>query len=172
MADTAMRSLERQAKEDPSMADQLRWERVRAGQLTPRTLKIGDETFTVEDVRELGWTGMVEITTEEGEDFIVAEDSQTAGEAARERWADMAEHDPEEFECMVGAETLVKWALGQSAGPGCVHVTSLSEWLDLHINHPEEEWAGYDGEERDVEDVSPDLDEEIGFVPTVAYRTN
>lgn len=134
-------------------------------------IRIGGELFHVTNTRAVGWGGINEIETEEGEAFILSEDSDTAGEAAKERWADMASNDPTEFAEMVGKETLVAWALGQWAGPGSSLVQSLAEWLDLIATAPEEEWAGYDGEEREVDRVGK-LAEEIGFVPTVAYRSN
>jgi uncharacterized protein YndB with AHSA1/START domain len=103
----------------------------------------------------------------DGNEYIVFEDTEEAGEKAREYWADMAEDDPEEFTCIVGKGTLVKWALGQSAGPGTSQVGSLEEWLDLWEDVPEEHWASYDGSECSFECKHPDLDH---F--TVAYRTN
>lgn len=138
---------------------------------TTHRIRIDGELYHVTRVRKVGYGDVHEIETEESEEFILSEDSETAGEAARERWADMVEHDPEEFTCMVGEETLVKWALGQFAGPGSTQVRSLSEWLDLSLNVPEEEWAGYDGNERTVDRVGK-LASELGFTPTVAYRCN
>ena len=90
----------------------------------------------------------------------------------REYWQDMAENDPSEFTCIVGADTLIKWALGRSAGPGSHHVCSLDEWLDLMAENPEGHLASYDGCECEVTHVD-DEDEvvaQIGFVPEVAYR--
>jgi len=105
-------------------------------------------------------------------DWYVDEDAETAGVRARERWKNMAENDPKEFVCMVGEETLIKWGMGHYAGPGSTQVRSLEEWLDLHLNAPEEEFASYDGAERDVDFCSETLVEELGFTPTVAYRHN
>jgi hypothetical protein len=62
--------------------------------------------------------------------------------------------------------------MGQPAGPGSNQVSSLSEWLDLWLSTPEEQWAGYDSEENPAENPSPALEEELGFIPTVAYRSN
>jgi len=132
---------------------------------------IDGELYHVTNTRQIGYGDTVEIDTEEGESFILSEDDDTAGAAARERWEDMAKNDPSEFACMVGEETLIAWALGQSAGPGNTHVTSLNEWLDLVATVPNEEWAGYDGQERTVDRVGK-LASELGYVPTVAYRCN
>jgi hypothetical protein len=71
---------------------------------------------------------------------------------------------------MVGESTLVAWALGQSAGPGSTHVNSLEEWLDLWLDTAEEHFASYDSEEREVHGVTADAEEEIGFIPGVAYK--
>ena len=106
----------------------------------------------------------------EGEHWIVFRDAEAAGEAARERWADMAENDPEEFACMVGQETLVAWALGQYAGPGSVQVKSLQEWLAVVADHPAEELASYDGEQVEISNATPAIIEALGFTPTAAYR--
>lgn len=114
-----------------------------------------------------------------GEDYYIAADSKAAGEAAREYYQDMAEQDPEEFTCFVGEQTLLKWALGQPAGVGTVTVTSLNEWLDLHLKVPHETWATYDGQEQQLF-ISAALAEELGidnsdgndWVEVVAYRHN
>lgn len=106
------------------------------------------------------------------EEFIVFPDGKTAGLEARQYWDDMAQNDPTEFRCMVGDETLIAWAMGQPAGPGTTKVTSLDKWLDLWKDTPEDHFAGYDGGEREVEKVSKALIEELGFTPTVAYRSN
>jgi hypothetical protein len=91
---------------------------------------------------------------------------------------------------MVGDETLIRWALGQNAGPGLTQVNSLDKWLDLWLDTPAEHFASYDGEEHDVEGPTAEerasddeetvafvtgwdeLVEELGFTPTVAYRSN
>ena len=134
-------------------------------------IRIDGELYHVTDTRKVGYGDLHEITTEEGEDFILSEDAETAGEACKERWQEMAENDPGEFAMMVGEETLVAWALNRYAGPGSTKVRNLSEWLDLVADHPEEEWAGYDGQERTVERVGK-LTSDLGFQPTVAYRCN
>jgi len=100
-------------------------------------------------------------------DFILFEDSEIAGEEAREYWEDMAENDSKEFVCMVGEETLVAWALGQYAGPGSTHVQSLNEWLDLWLDTPEEHFASYDSCENTFISKHPDYCDY-----TVAYRSN
>ena len=115
--------------------------------------------------------GGVEISTDGG-DYIVFPDADDAGAAARLYWENMAENDPSEFACMVGNSTLVAWGMRQFAGPGTTQVRSLEEWLDLWLSTPEEQWAGYDSAECEVGDVTQGAEDEIGFKPGVAYRTN
>jgi len=106
------------------------------------------------------------------QEFYVAEDAEAAGEAARAYWEEMANDDPQELVHMIGESVLVNWALGISDGPGSEAVYSLHEWLDLWQRCPEEHWASYDGLELTVTHVTVELEEELGFVPTVAYRHN
>jgi len=118
--------------------------------------------------------------TIDGAEYVIFENSEMAGEAAREYWENLAQDDPDEFACLVGKDTLVQWALGQSAGPGSTAVNSLEEWLDLWLTHPEEHFATYDGTEQHflvneaVSDelcLSLNLDDD-GWGEIVAYRTN
>ena len=135
--------------------------------MTQQRIRIDGSLFTVSKVLDYG--DLPEIETDEGDSFILAEDAEQAGAKAADRWRDMTQNDPKEFECMIGAETLVGWALGQSAGhAGC---SSLEEFLELIATVPEEEFAGYDGQEREVNRVGT-LVNELGFTPTVAYRSN
>jgi hypothetical protein len=169
--DTNIRELEREtASGDPEAEAKLLRARERIDGFDPMSIVIDGETFEVDDVRDMS-PGLAEVMDGRLE-FVIADEAETAGHAARERWAEMAEHDPAEFRCMVGDEALVNWALGQYAGPGSTQVKSLDEWLDLHIDAPEEEFARYDGNERSVERVGSELFEQLGFMPTVAYRSN
>ena len=105
--------------------------------------------------------------------WYLFQDHETAGVAAREYWESMAENDPQEFTCMVGEETLVKWALNRFAGPGSTQVRNLEEWLDLWLDTPEEQWGSYDG--NCVEGtISKEVQEELGFdsKDVVFYRHN
>ena len=131
-------------------------------------VKIDGEILVIDEIYLGGDLPMVKCGSQE---FYVAESSEDAGRAARERWAEMAASDPREFTCLVGEETLVRWALGQWAGPGSTQVRSLEEWLDLHLTCPEEEFASYDGDEREVT-RSGYLRDELGFTPRVAYRAS
>lgn len=174
MADIGLRSLEREVAANGSPEAQLRLLRAkeRVDGFNAESVKIsGDVIEATGDNYEVS-AGLVCVTFDDGTEYVLALDAETAGQAARERWAEMAENDPSEFRAMVGDDCLVNWALGQYAGPGTTQVKSLEEWLDLHLDIPEEEFAGYDGLEVDVDRIGSELAEEIGFIPTVAYRTN
>ena len=66
---------------------------------------------------------------------------------------------------ILGAETLISWALGRAAGPGTSKVKSLKEWLDLYLDAPEEHFE----EEYEVEAIGQNLVETFGFKPAVAF---
>ena len=169
--DTTLRETERMARAgDPQAQEKLDVMEARLED-APTVIVIDGEALEVNSTRAIGYGDLWELDTDDG-DYIVSADAETAGAAARERWQEMAENDPAEFTCMVGEATLIAWGLGQSAGPGMVHVNSLTEWLDLTATVPEEEWASYDSAECDVEGVTEDIEDELGYVPTVAYRCN
>ena len=132
-------------------------------------IKIDGEILTINEVYTTGYD-LPMIDTDCGE-FYVAKDSEQAGKAARRRWEEMAESDPSEFRCMIGDETLIAWAMGDWGGPGNTQVRSLTKWLDLWLDAPNEEFASYDSEERTVERCGY-LQNELGFTPTVAYRSS
>ena len=132
-------------------------------------INIEGQEYLVEEVQTYGYLPLLICGEKE---FYVAESHESAGKAAREYWKDMARDYPGDFVRIVGKENLVKWALGQWAGPGSVQVRSLEEWLNLHLDVPEEQFGGYDGTELVVQSCSDDLVDELGFKPTVAYRWN
>jgi len=131
---------------------------------------IENEEYYVNKVSDYGYLPMIEIGRYL--EFYVAEDSAHAGKANREYWEDMIENDQKEFAFIVGEDTLIAWALGKYASPGSISVRSLTEWLELTEEHPEEQWASYDNSEQEVNAISSSLLDEIGFCPTVAYRHN
>lgn len=135
-----------------------------------REIEIDGERYEIDNVLNLG-NGVVQVDCGSRE-YIVAEDSEKAGDAAAERWREMKDHDPREFRYMIGDETLIAWACGEYAGPGSSKVRSFEDWLDVVRDHADEEWASYDGQERKVTACGADLAEEIGFAPGVAYRHN
>jgi hypothetical protein len=129
-------------------------------------IQIDGEKYTVTEVYTGGSLPM--ITTDSGEEFYLAKDSEEAGEAAAEYWRDMARNDRKEFACIIGEERLVQWALGESDSFG---ISSLDEFCDVNATVPEENFASYDHQEREVTRCGK-LSEELGFMPTVAYRHN
>lgn len=106
-------------------------------------------------------------------EYRVFECREDAEQAAEDYWRDLAENDPKEFTCLVGEDVLIAWGLEQEAGPGDETACSLEEWLtEVVRNNPEECFASYDGEECDIDAIAEDLVDDLGFVPTIAYRTN
>jgi len=135
----------------------------------PLMIEIEGEIYEVDEVLEYGYLPMLRIGRWE---YYIAQDSEEAGEKAREYWENLAHDDPKELTCLIGEETLIQWGLGQYAGPGYNQVTSLQEWLDLWLNIPEEQWASYDGYERDCR-INQNLQEELGYTNRcVCYRHN
>ena len=100
-------------------------------------------------------------------DFYLFESIEDAGEYARDYWKDYIEGDPDGAVEILGAKTLIAWALGQWAGPGHVHVRSLDEWLDLYRDAPEEHFE--DGP-FDIAAIGTNLVEKFGFKPTIAFH--
>ena len=99
-------------------------------------------------------------------DVMLFETREDAGQYVRQYWEDYIEcESSEEVIAILGAETLISWALGRSAGPGSVKVNSLKEWLDLHVDVPEEHFE----EEYQVEAIGENLVEILGFKPEVAF---
>ena len=135
---------------------------------------IDNEVVEVEDINDNGYGGFL-IDCDNGCEYHVFADHEDAGKATSEYWQDMAENDPEEFRCMVGDENLIKWALGQWAGPGNEQTDSLEGWFELTEGYPEEQWAGYDGNEIEGAKFNKNFEDETGFTDRnyiVLYRCN
>ena len=104
----------------------------------------GSRFFVVreEDCGMYGECGAIIETRENGRygaSIHVFKSEEEAGEYARQYWEDYVECEcSEDVVNLLGAETLISWALGRSAGPGTSKVNSLEEWLDLYIDTPEE----------------------------------
>ena len=91
---------------------------------------------------------------------------EDAGQYVRDYWEDYVDSEsPEEVMAILGAETLISWALGRSAGPGTSKVNNLEEWLDLHIDTPEEHFE----EEYEIDAIASNLVEILGFKPEAAF---
>ena len=94
---------------------------------------------------------------------------EDAGQYVRDYWEDFVNHEsPDEIVAMMGAETLISWALGRLAGPGTIKVKSLEEWLDLYLDVPEKHFE----EEFDVDAIGENIVEILGFKPAVAFWNN
>ena len=117
---------------------------------------IDGEEYFVFSVNNRGFLPMVH--TENGE-FYVSEDWEMSQEAMKRYWVEMAENDPKEFICLAGEETVISWGLGYG---------TMEDWIEQ--GEPETLFST-DYTELDVEETSEDVIEDIGFVPTIAYRS-
>ena len=100
-------------------------------------------------------------------EYLFFRTREDAGQYVRDYWEDYVDSEsPEEVVAILGAETLISWALGRAAGPGSAKVKSLKEWLDLYLDAPEEH---FDSGPYQIELVAENIEEIIGFKPTVAY---
>ena len=91
---------------------------------------------------------------------------EDAGQYVRDYWEDYVDSEsPEEVMAILGAETLISWALGRSAGPGTSKVNNLKEWLDLYVDTPEEHFE----EEYEIDAIASNLVEILGFKPEAAF---
>ena len=106
-----------------------------------------------------------------GNEYCIFKNSEIAGKAAREYWEDMAKNDLKEFLCIIGEKALIAWGLGQYYAVGSTAVNSLEGWLDLSLDHPEEHFASYDGEEIEIFQMNKNMQQEFGS-SCVAYRSN
>ena len=121
-------------------------------------IKFEGQTHKVEE-----WNGSCdEIILEDGREYVLFNNRQVAGDKAKEYWEDMSQNDKSEFVCLVGEDTILAWALGDWGGPGTTKVRCIEDWLDLWTDLPEEHFARYDGEEVEVDRISPCLGDAIG----------
>ena len=112
---------------------------------------------------------IVELTDEAGHHVCslhLFKSDEDAGQCARDYWEDYIQDDKDTAIEMLGAETLLSWALGELAGPGSVNVRNLEEWLDLYLENPHEH---FESGPYDIELIGENIVEELGFKPTIAY---
>ena len=135
-------------------------------------IKLNNEWLEVTNINNYGYLPTLEL--EDNTEWYVAESSEHAGEKTKEYWQEMINNDPVEFRLIVGDNALIAWAFGENHAVGSVGCSSLNEWLDLTTEYPEEQWASYDGEEIELSsnDSDNELQLELDFIPTVAYRWN
>ena len=129
----------------------------------------GSRFFTVseDDVATNGIGGVAELPTGNyGTELHLFKNEEQAGEYARDYWRDFIDGDPDTAVEILGAKNLIRWALGQFAGPGTTQVRSLEEWLDLYLDAPDEhfEYGPFE-----IEAIGENLVEKLGFRPTIAY---
>lgn len=129
-------------------------------------IKIDGEIYEIKRVHTSG--DLPRIETYGRAEFILAEDSDKAGEVVAQRWRDMAKNDKREFRALIGDERLLQWAMGESDSFG---IDSMEDFFETVASVPAEDLASYDGTERDVDRVGK-LRDELDFTPTVAYRCN
>ena len=134
---------------------------------------IDGEVTEVNNINENGYGGYL-IECDNGCEYHVFESHGDAGKAAGDYWRDMADNDPEKFRCIVEDENLIDWALGRYAGPGNEKANSLEKWFELTEDYPEEQWAGYDGNEIEGARFNRNFEKETGFGRNdiVLYRCN
>lgn len=130
---------------------------------------IDNEVIEVTHVKDSGYGKKIDC--DNGCEYYIFEDSEAAGQAAREYWQDMKDNDKSEFRCIIGDERLVEWACGESDSFG---ISSFDEFLDIVETVPEEQWAGYDGCEIEVDSMNNNLKNELGYCDKTAviYRWN
>ncbi len=119
-----------------------------------------------------GGYGMV---CDNGCEYNVFPDRETAEKASSKYWRDMCENDKEEFVAIIGVKTLLAWAMGESAGPGSCKCKSLEDWFDMTEDYPEEQWTPYDHEEIEGVEFNKHFENATGFDDRkhiVLYRHN
>jgi len=125
------------------------------------------QTFFIvpeDDSSETSFGYIVEPRGQTCEYFYLFASEDDAGKHVREYWSELIQDDPREAVDILGADTLIEWALGRPAGPGHYKVHSLEEWLDLYLTDWHEHFEDY----QYVDAISDDLEEAIGFKPLIA----
>lgn len=129
---------------------------------------IDSEVVEVEEVNTYGRVTYLEC--DNGNEYIVFQDREDAGEEAAKYWQDMKDNDKEEFKCIIGTERLLQWACDESDSFG---ISSFDEFLEVVESVPEEHWASYDGEEIEISMMNKHLHEHLGLSKEcVLYRSN
>ncbi|RLG43286.1 MAG: hypothetical protein DRN81_06840 [Thermoproteota archaeon] len=130
-------------------------------------IEINGKVETVTDVKDDNFLVIKE------KEYYIFQDSEAAGEAAREYWTELAESDPEELAFIVGEKALIAWGLGREYAVGSIGVSSLEDWLNLWEDVPEEHFASYDGLEVAAR-INKKLQRELFFDSgeVVVYRAD
>ena len=134
--------------------------------------KIGKKDFftvSVDSITDMGSYHIISLEDSEGRHFIelsVFKEEEDAGQIARDYWEELIRDDKEHAVEVLGADTLIAWALGEEAGPGTSKVKSLNEWLDLYLESPDEH---YDIGPFHIEAIGENIVEYLGYKPAIAY---
>ena len=127
-------------------------------------------TIAESDVTSFDNHAVISLKDEAGNwaaELFLFKNEEDAGQCARDYGDDYIDGETsEEIVAILGADTLIAWALGREAGPGSSKVKNLNEWLDLYLDAPEEH---FDSGPYQIELVAENIEEIIGFKPTVAY---
>jgi len=105
------------------------------------------------------------------EAYRIARDYAQAAKAAKYYWEYLAYNDMEFSIDQVSLDAIVRWAVGRYGGPPDYEkARSFSEWLDDVVGRDPGKTLACDGMEWNIEYISRDLVENLGFEPTLAYR--
>lgn len=128
-------------------------------------IEIDDKVINITDI--LSGEYLPTLITNKGHEYYVADSEISAGRAAKKYWAEM---DKQELTEMIGKEAIQAWAVGDWYAPGSIEVNSFEDWLDIHLNYPEDTFAIYDGDYHYITNCTVDIIKTLGFEPTVGYR--
>lgn len=130
--------------------------------IMPFTIFIDEKPYEAVDYQYLHYDlPIILLTLDNGEEWIVAQTFEDAGLAAATYWENLSYEDPDAFIAAFEAKTLVTWLYG--------YQETFEDWLEYMMDNPYLHWAD-DNTECYVGEISDDLVELIGFVPTVAYK--
>jgi hypothetical protein len=122
------------------------------------SIQVNDKKYNVKEHKRFDSGHM--LITEEGKTFIVFKSKSEAGSSSKIFWKSLATKNPYVFLESFGGSyaeagaVLLKWSLGEKAGPGTGKIKSLKEWFDLLDKEP------HYGKEEKCE-ISPDLVSEL-----------
>jgi hypothetical protein len=106
-----------------------------------KSIQVNNKKYVVKEHKHLDSGHM--LLTEEGKTFIVFKSKSEAGSSSKTFWKSLASKNPYVFlEALGGGNyatagaILLKWSLGEKAGPGEGKIKSLKEWFDLLDKEP------------------------------------
>jgi len=133
-----------------------------------KTIRVAEKDYQIKEHKPFESGHM--LISDEGKTFIVFKSKSEAGTSSKSFWKNLASKNPYIFlEAFGGAYTnpyaeagvvLLKWALGEKAGPGSGKLKSIKEWFDLLEKEP------HYGKEEKCE-ISPDLVKDLKLPKSV-----